>query len=283
MTIQELTVVKANGDQVLFSVEKLRESMRRSGADKQIIEKVIDEIAPQLFEGITTKKIYQMAFNLLKKGSKSTASRYKLKKALMEIGPSGFPFERFVAELFRKKGYKTQTSIIVQGACVTHEIDVIATTESEQFMIECKYHSLAGKLTDVKVPLYIHSRFRDVLATWKANNKINTKELSGWIVTNTRFSDDALQYGKCADLHLLGWDYPMGKGIKDIIDEHKVYPITCLTGLTKAEKEQILAKEIVFCDDLSKNKQLLFSIGLSEKRINGLETEINNLREVHSN
>ena len=283
MTIQELTVVKANGDQVLFSVEKLRESMRRSGADKQIIEKVIDEIAPQLFEGITTKKIYQLAFNLLKKGSKSTASRYKLKKALMEIGPSGFPFERFVAELFRKKVYKTQTSIIVQGACVTHEIDVIATTESEQFMIECKYHSLAGKLTDVKVPLYIHSRFRDVLATWKANTKINTKELSGWIVTNTRFSDDALQYGKCADLHLLGWDYPMGKGIKDIIDEHKVYPITCLTGLTKAEKEQILAKEIVFCDDLSKNKQLLFSIGLSEKRINSLETEINNLREVHSN
>ena len=283
MTIQELTVVKANGDQVLFSVEKLRESMRRSGADKQIIEKVIDEIAPQLFEGITTKKIYQLAFNLLKKGSKSTASRYKLKKALMEIGPSGFPFERFVAELFREKVYKTQTSIIVQGACVTHEIDVIATTESEQFMIECKYHSLAGKLTDVKVPLYIHSRFRDVLATWKANTKINTKELSGWIVTNTRFSDDALQYGKCADLHLLGWDYPMGKGIKDIIDEHKVYPITCLTGLTKAEKEQILAKEIVFCDDLSKNKQLLFSIGLSEKRINSLETEINNLREVHSN
>lgn len=72
MTIQELTVVKANGDHVLFSVDKLRESMRRSGARNEIIEKVIDEITPQLYEGITTKKIYQMAFNLLKKGSKST-------------------------------------------------------------------------------------------------------------------------------------------------------------------------------------------------------------------
>jgi hypothetical protein len=61
-----------------------------------------------------------------------------------------------------------------------------------------------------------------------------------------------------------------------------VYPITCLTGLTKAEKDQILAKEIVFCDDLPKNKQLLFSIGLSEKRINGLVTEINNLSALHS-
>lgn len=282
MKTQELSVIKANGDQVIFSVEKLRESMRRSGANEIIIEKVITEITPQLYEGITTKKIYQMAFNLLKKGSKSTASRYKLKNALMEIGPSGFPFERFVAELFRKKGYKTQTSIIVQGACVSHEIDVIATTETEQFMIECKFHSLSGKLTDVKVPLYIHSRFRDVLTTWKGNTKINTKELSGWIVTNTRFSDDALQYGKCSGLNLLGWDYPIGNGIKDIIDKYKVYPITCLTGLTKLEKEKILAKEIVFCDDLPKNKQLLFSVGLSEKRIKSLNAEIENLHVVHA-
>jgi len=281
MLTQELTVIKANGDRVIFSMDKLRESMRRSGADKLIIEQVITEITPKLYEGITTKTIYQLAFSLLKKRSKTAAARYKLKKALMEIGPSGFPFERFVAELFRKKGYKTQTSIIVQGFCISHEVGVIASTETEQFMIECKYHSLAGKLTDVKVPLYIHSRFRDVLVTWNGNDKLKSKEISGWIVTNTRFSDDALQYGNCAGLKLLAWDYPMGNGIKDIIDEHKVYPITCLTGITKIEKEKILSKEIVFCDALLKNKQLLFSIGLSEKRINGLFDEIENLVACH--
>jgi hypothetical protein len=264
---REFLITKASGIQIPFSEEKLRASLERAGATTDQIEYIVNAVKQKLYDGITTRKIYRIAFSLLKEGSRHLAARYHLKQAIMELGPSGFPFEKYISELLQQQGYRSRVGQILQGACITHEIDVIAVNEKEQILIECKYHNYAGVSCDVKVPLYIHSRFRDVdqQHTKLAGDFALTQKR--WVVTNTRFTDDAMQYAKCAGLFLLGWDYPANGSLKEQIDKMGLYPITCLTSLTQAEKQHLLDRKIVLCKDIGYNEKLLKAIGVKPTRM----------------
>jgi hypothetical protein len=275
--MEELIVTKASGEEVVFSMDKLRQSLRNSGATEEQVEKVIKAIEPQLFNGISTKKIYTWAFSILKKSTGSVAAKYQLKKAITEFGPSGFPFEKFIGKLFERKGYHVKVGIIVQGTCVSHELDVVASSETEHMMMECKFHSTQGKMSDVKVPLYIHSRFNDVKSQWLLNKQLKDKQLKAWVVTNTRFSPDALRYGACAGLNLLSWDYPLNESIKVMIDRYKHYPITCLTLLTKPEKEHLLENNVVLCSELKEDYARLNALHITEKRLQQIKKELEKL------
>lgn len=275
--MEELIVTKASGEEVVFSMDKLRQSLRNSGASEEQVDKVIKVIEPQLFNGISTKKIYTWAFSILKKSTGSVAAKYQLKKAITEFGPSGFPFEKFIGKLFEQKGYHVKVGIIVQGTCVSHELDVVASSETEHMMMECKFHSTQGKMSDVKVPLYIHSRFNDVKSQWILNKQIKDKQLKAWVVTNTRFSPDALRYGSCAGLNLLSWDYPLNESIKVMIDRYKHYPITCLTLLTKPEKEHLLENNVVLCSELKDDYARLNALHIPDKRIQQIKKQLEKL------
>jgi hypothetical protein len=275
--MEDLIVTKASGEEVVFSMDKLRQSLRNSGATEEQVEKVIKVIEPQLFNGISTKQIYTWAFAILKKGNNSVAAKYQLKKAITEFGPSGFPFEKFIGKLFEQKGYHVKVGIVLLGQCVRHEIDVLASSQAEHMMMECKFHSSQGKMSDVKVPLYIHSRFNDVKSQWVLDSQLKHKELKAWVVTNTRFSPDALRYGKCVGLNLLSWDYPLNDSIKVMIDRYKHYPITCLTALTKKEKEQLLENNIVMCSELQQQLQRLSHMQIPGKRIETIKKEMDKL------
>lgn len=279
--MKELIITKASGDTAIFEMDKLRQSMRNSGADEKQIDKVVKDIEPRLYQGITTKKIYKWAFAMLKKQSKPVAARYQLKRAIMELGPSGFPFEIFVSQVLKKQGYHTKVGVIVKGTCVSHEIDVIASTEKEHLMVECKFHSEPGKMSDVKVPLYIQSRFQDVKAQWELQSGLKGKDIQGWVVTNTRFSPDAVQYGTCIGLHLLSWDYPLNTSLKSMIDEFGLYPVTCLTGLTAVEKTRLLSQKVLFCTELLADPNILRMLSISEIRISNLLKEISHLNMTH--
>ncbi len=261
-----INIVKYSGDVVAFDVDKLINSLRRSQASEKLIEQIVAQVQDQLYDGITTKKIYQMAFKMLKGKSRVSASKYKLKKALMELGPSGFPFEKLVGKLLAHEGFSTQVGVIVQGNCVQHEVDVIAQKDNTHYMIECKYHSDQGRFCNVKIPLYIHSRFLDVEKQWERQKGHETKLHKGGVYTNTRFTSDAVQYGKCVELLLTSWDYPIGDGLKDRIDKLGLHPLTALTTLTKAEKTKLLDEGIVLCKELHEKPVLLEKIGIDKKR-----------------
>jgi len=258
-----IIITKSTGDQVAFDEGKLRFSLQRSKADAYVIEDIITEIKNQLYPGIPTKAIYKKAFELLKKFSRPTAGRYKLKKAIMELGPTGFPFEQFVGALLRHEGYFVNVGVMVQGNCVTHEVDVVAEKDDEIIMIECKFKTDPNAQNNVKVPLYIHARFNDIAAHWNSQAANKTPFTKGWIVTNTRFTNDALQYGNCAGLTLIGWDYPKKGSLKDRIDKSGLHPITCLTSLTLQEKKKLLDLDTVLAIDLFKNNHLLHQIGIT--------------------
>jgi Holliday junction resolvase-like predicted endonuclease len=274
---QTVLIMKASGEKVPFDVERLRASLKRSKAAPEAIEDVVSSIRGMLYSGITTKEIYRKAFQLLKKGSRSSAARYKLKNAIMELGPAGFAFEKFVAALLRAEGFQTQTGQIIQGKCVKHEVDVIAERGTLRTMIECKFHSFQGNFSDVKVPLYIRSRFEDVAYAWESEPEHQGKEFEGWVVTNTRFTSDAEQYGNCAGLHLISWDTPKGKSIKERIDRSGLHPITSLTSISSTEKQALLDMDVVLCSELMKAPQLLGKIGVSKRRTNRVNEEVHQL------
>ena len=276
-------VMKASGESEPFDENKLRHSLRKAGADQQITDKIIHSIQRILFEGITTEKIYKEAFKQLRQYSNSSAGRYKLKEALLELGPSGYPFEKFIGELLNRLGYQTDTGVIVDGNCVSHEIDVIAEKDDEHFMIECKFHNRKGHKCNVKIPLYIQSRFKDVERNWRSQPGHEDKQHQGWVVTNTRFTTDALQYGKCAGLKLLSWDYPENNGLKDLISHVHLHPITSLTTLSNQKKKLLLEQNVVFCKQICEDKQVLKSIGLDNHTMNKVFEEAMDICNVKNN
>jgi Holliday junction resolvase-like predicted endonuclease len=263
--MNRVEIIKANGEKTNFQIEKLIASLRKAGAPTVLATNIATEIQNSLFDGMTTKTIYKKAFSKLRKNSRPSAARYKLKKAIMELGDTGYPFEKFVAALLSTEGYETQVGV-VQGHCVTHEVDVIAQNDKHHYMCECKFHNQQGRHCNVKIPLYIQSRFKDVEKAWRKTPGHQTKIHQGWIFTNTRFSSDAMQYGKCMGLKLVSWDYPANDGIKDRIDRSGVHPITCLTTLTSSEKKDLIELDKILCMDLCNSPNLLQKIGVSENR-----------------
>lgn len=273
----QIVITKANGQEVPFSPEKLKHSLLNAGVSVELAESIVDEIQPKLYAGISTKKIYRIAFNRLKDRSSHLAAKYHLKRGIMELGPSGYPFEKFIGEILKHQGYSVKVGEIVKGKCVNHEIDVIAEKDHHHFMIECKYHNRPGTISDVKISLYIQARFKDVEAAWILLPDHGTKFHQGWVVTNTRFTGDAIQYGTCAGLHLLGWDFPQKKSLKNQIDTLGLYPVTCLTTLTKIEKQQLLENDVVLCKEISDNENHLNTIGVKSSRIKSILEEVHQL------
>lgn len=274
-----LKITKASGEQADFSYEKLRTSLKHTGAGDQLIERIIRTVRDELYPGISTREIYNRAFAILRKDTPVFASKYKLKKAIYELGPSGFPFEKFIGAVLQYSGYENEIGKVIPGACVQHEIDVFARKNGTVTLVECKFHGDQGRKCDVKIPLYIHSRFLDINSAWKKHAENN---LTGsWLVTNTRFTSDALKYGRCAGLYLLSWDYPKENSLKDRIDRLGLHPVTSSTLMTKREKQFLLDKGIVLCRDLHKESFMLDHIGVSEKRKKNILREICELCNVN--
>lgn len=272
----QIQVIKRNGEKAFFDAEKLKQALQNAGAGTSKQERIAKLVESKIYDGITTKQIYQIAFDLLKRESLKIAGRYRLKNAIMELGPTGFPFEIFVGKLLETMGYQVETGVFVQGKCIQHEVDVVARKPGEMLMIECKFHGDNRTKSSVQVPLYIQSRYLDVKAAWEEQfgKDINYR---GGVVTNTRFSEDAEKYGKCAGLLVISWDYPVEFGLKNMIDKSGLHPVTSLISLNKKNKQYLIEKGIVLCSQVKENKHLLHDLRMTEFQINKVIREAENL------
>ncbi len=277
---EKILVEKHSGEKEVFDPEKLRASIRRSGASPQLTGKVEDALEAYLEDGITTKEIYRRAFQLLRKFQRSTAARYSLKKAIMELGPSGYPFEHFVGAVIENMGYSVEVGQQVRGQCVEHEVDVVAHNDHQQFMVECKYYNSQGKQCNVKVPLYIQARFQDIEKRWKSTPGLEKRSFHGWVVTNTRFTKDAMDYGRCIGLRMVSWDYPKKESLKDMVEQTGLFPVTVLTLLNRKQKQGLLDKEIVLCRQLLEKPGILNTLGLKGNKIDKVLDEARALVEA---
>lgn len=237
-----VNVIKADGSVEPFSENNVISSLIRGGAPRPLAEKIVAEIKPHLYQDIPTFEIYSGVMKILKREQRAVAERYNLKKAIMDLGPTGYPFEKYISAILQAAGHSVEINKIISGKCVAHEIDIIAQND-KKYMIECKFHGIPGGRTDIKVALYTYARFLDV------------KEKGGfdvaWLITNTKVTQEVKTYALCVGMKVTAWDYPRGEGLNELIDKTGLYPITASTTLSNTKKQSLIEKGIVFCRDLS--------------------------------
>lgn len=288
---KEIRILKSNGELEAFSAEKLRNSLLRAGASQARASAIIKDIEGRLFDGVSSKVIYNKAFELLRKPvaktvllpgepRHSSAARYKLKNAMMELGPTGHPFEELTGEVFRRMGYNVEVAQTLQGSCVTHEMDVIATKDKTQILVECKYHFAQSNNASVQVPLYVRSRVDDIVKYRSRLPEYEGFKFIGCVVTNTRFTGDATAYGECSGLKLLSWDYPRGEGLREIIDREHIFPITVLTRLSTLDKQKLMERGVVVCRQIHNNPSFLDILELTADKRKKVLDEIAELINI---
>lgn len=265
MKNKPIYVVKASGKKEIFNEDKVRKTIRRAGIPENIEARLMDQINSQMYDNIPTSKIYQNILRYLDEVSYPQGkTKYSLKQAIMDLGPSGYPFEKYLAEVFKSRGYEADYSVHLKGKCASHEIDVVAQKENHYCLVECKFHNEPGIKSDIKISLYVKARFDDLIAN-PENNGIVTAE--PWLVTNTKFTKRAIKYSNCAGLKLLGWNYPPHESLRDWVDQANLYPITSLFSLSEEQKQRLLEAEIVLCRNFINLKpDYLKSFGISLKK-----------------
>lgn len=270
----QIYVVKATGEKQEFNRQKLLDSLGRAKASPDTAEKITSHIETELKDGMSTREIYRHAFELLDKEEKPAAVRYSLRRAVMELGPTGFAFEKFVAEIFHSKGFETVTDVELFGGCVPHEVDVVAWNENKLIVVEAKFHNQIGVKSDLKVALYIKARFDDLAESYFDYGK-KRKIDESWLVTNTKFSKQAITYAECKNMKLVGWNYPKVGNLEDLIEDAGLHPITCLNSTTPKEEQELMLAGVVLCKQARENPDIMQQIGIGEDRIKVIIDEIN--------
>lgn len=259
-------IIKADGSRETFDPSRLIASLERSGARPQTARSITERITNALTDGASSKEIYTRAFTLLRKEGRPVAARYAIRRALLEFGPSGHPFEDFISRLFIAEGWKVETRKMIQGKCVQHETDFYASHpgKKEYLAAELKYHNDPSYKTDLKIALYVKSRFDDI---FNCDPGMQTCPIDrGLLVTNTKFSSEAIAYAECAGVELLGWSYPKEDNLFARIVRAKVYPVTALTILSRSEKRLLIDQHIVTVDQVLETPKALKALHASKER-----------------
>lgn len=266
-------ILKADGTKESFDPTRLVASLVRAGAGGHTAERIAEQMSASIIPGTTSHEIYSRAFGLLRREARPVAARYALRRALLELGPTGHPFEDFIAHLFKAEGWRVETRKIIKGKCVSHETDLYASHPGENVHLaaELKYHNDPAYKTDLKVALYVKSRFDDIFACHPHERSFPIDR--GLLITNTKFTSEAIAYSECAGVELLGWGYPDANNLFMRMSEAKVYPITALTDLSRAEKRLLIENRTIAVDQVLSDRIRLDPLHLTPERVGELLAE----------
>jgi Holliday junction resolvase-like predicted endonuclease len=272
-----MLIKKANGDIQEFKPEKLLNSLMRAGASPEHAQAIVKDVTAQIQPHMSTRKIYRIAHKYLRHYNKASVLRYSIKKALLRLGPSGYPFEQYIGEILSHAGYRVEVGVKIDGKCVTHEVDVFAENDQEIILVECKYRNNTEGSHDVKTALYVHSRHQDLRAALE--NTYPDKKIKGWLVINTRFTADAMQFGECSGMILKSWKYPKNDSLEKMIEQMKLYPITVMSNLNNKQIKALIENNTILMKDLSRMDSSLISkiLSISEKRASKIKQQAEEL------
>ncbi|MFX0067845.1 MAG: ATP cone domain-containing protein [Promethearchaeota archaeon] len=266
-----MLVKKASGEMEKFQPNKIRVTLLRAGASRKLADEIVETVSKKIHEGMTTDEIMDIACKLLAENDPCSACRYGLKKAIMRLGPTGYPFETFVGELLKKHGYKVKLRQYARGLCAKHEIDVVATKPSvdreKRSMIECKYRNTGGQYIELKEILITYARFLDLVEGWEKGKGKRFDE--AWLISNAKASQAAKKYAKCREMKLICWNYPVNGSLRDIIEQKNLYPITVLRTVDEDAMGRFSDLGIMFLRDLSSKDmgEMKQATGLSDDKI----------------
>lgn len=278
--MSKIFIINSLGKREPFSWRKVYQSALRVGAPKSLAQQIATRIKSEVYNNISTKEIFNKVQTYLYEISPKAGMRFSLKEAMRKLGPSGFPFEKYIAEIFKRLGFSVQINQHLPGKCVFHEIDFLAKKDKQLVIGECKFHSLPESRVDLKVALATYATYLDLEnGEFFKKGSLENLRTRPMLVTNTKFTTEAIRYAECMKIDLLGWRYPEGRGLEYVIESNKFYPVTILPSV-KDDLLEILAKEhlMLIPDLLTSNfSQHLRKSGISEKRISTLQKEIETL------
>jgi len=243
-----VNVTKFDGSKQPFDKNKIYNTCVRMGATPEQARDVAEKVAAKVYEGIPTKKILQMIFTYLKEHKPEVGHRIDLRESisLMRSKPD---FERFIQMLLEAEGYDVDANKIVQGRCVDHEIDAIARKNNETIYVEIKHHIQAHTFTGVGVFLEARATYEDMQDGFKeGKNSYNFNRVL--VLCNTKLSEHAVRYADCRGISHLGWRDPPERGLEEIVELHKFYPVTLLRGVDQRTVERLGDAGIVLLKQL---------------------------------
>lgn len=278
-----MEIVKTDGTKQAFSASKLCLSLRKAGAPRDLADGICKNVQQRINPNESTSSIFRKALKYLVREDLDLAARYSLRRGIEALGPAGFVFERYFEAILQAHGFKTKRGTIVRGKCISHEIDVMAMIGSKRFLVEAKYHNIAGIKTHVDTVMYAQARLEDIVEAEPAEAR-KKYEYAMWVVTNTKFTDTAIKYARCRGIRLTGWSYPRGESLEDVIIQKKLYPVTVLPSLPKTLLLTLAEQNIILAQDLLtyEVKDMVKSFGISRDLAEKLVAEVSEMTGVSS-
>ena len=234
-------VVKRNKEEEEFNEEKFCKNLINLGIDEDKVNKICKNIYDKIPQRVSSHELFKITLNELKKEHIGLALKYNLKDAIYKLGPTGFPFEKYVGKILANYGYETFTNMWIDGICLEYEIDVLAIKENEKFIIECKYHQDYGVKSDLKTVLYVFGRWIDI--------KEKNSDLKPWLITNTKITYEGIQFAECKNLKITAWKYPKDESLEKLIENKFLYPTTILIGISKDIIKNLVINNFVLIQD----------------------------------
>jgi len=274
MSKKIIYIKKADGSKEIFNRGKLGVSLKKAGASIIVVNEITNKIEKRIKSSWTTFDIYKLAFQLLHKIGGKSAVLYSLRRSILSLGPTGFPFEKYVAKILETKQYKTKTGVMLSGRCIDHEVDVMAYNDDDLILAEVKFHNDLGIKSDTKTALYIKARFDDLKGQKFLVGGQKREMTSGIIVTNTKFTTNAKKYAKCSGVGLISWDHPENGNLYNLIESSGIFPLICVVSLSKKDKETLISQGFFNCNDIQKDLGLLKELGISDSKIRKVKKEV---------
>ncbi len=122
-----MQITKASGLAEDFSEKKLLGSLKNAGVPQEIRIQALRLVKDKLSSDTNTEKVHSLVSQYLEQHAPPLGQlNYSLKRAIFRLGPTGYPFEQFVAQILEQYGYHTKVGLILKGKCVKHEVDILA-------------------------------------------------------------------------------------------------------------------------------------------------------------
>ena len=254
-----MQLVKSSGEVERFNSKKIYNSIRKAGGSGKIANSAVKAVRAKFHPGIQSSEILEIILDHLK-DEPGVAQRYDLKRAVMALGPSGFPFERYFARILEYYGYKTTLDNKLHGKRIIQEVDIVAKKPGEKWMVECKYHNQTGTISRLHPAMYTYARFLD-LGKYKFTRP--------WLVTNTKCSHDAVAYAEGVGERVTSWNYPKEESLLRLIDDKKIYPITILKEMSPKILEKLYSLDLIVANDLLEKdiSWIMKETGFNEKKV----------------
>lgn len=243
---KDIFVVNMQGVREPFSSDKVYFSAQRAGASKPAAREIATVIEKEVYNGMRTEEIFRRVKELLERGDRKASMRFSLKEAMRRLGPAGYTFEKYVGEIFEDLGYNVKLNQMVMGQCVSYEIDFLAEKDNFVYIGECKFHKLPEGKVDLQVALANCARFHDI----RDRGSFGDKEIKSILVTNTKFTTEAVKYSECSHIDLLGWRHPAEQGLEYIVESRNLYPLTILPSCKGRLAEIFVARKKLLVKDI---------------------------------